>query len=291
MLFKRKSEDSIIKRVYESDRLIRSIEFVVGVFVVAMAFNIFLLPCSIVYGIGGVGVIFNRVYKINPSLILLIGSIVLLMFSYILLGKEKTSHSALGSILYPTMVFLTAPLAKYFNLANADILVLTLFGSLLQGFGAGLIFKSGFTTGGTDILNQIVAKYMKMSIGNAMFITDGLIILFAGFIFGLQKMMYSLIALYIISIMTDKVILGISQSKAFYIITSHETAVKKFLGQYLNHGVTVLDARGGFTGDNKKVLMCIIPTREYFIVKEAIYNIDKNAFFVVTDAYEVSGGK
>ena len=95
--------------------------------------------------------------------------------------------------------------------------------------------------------------------------------------------------MYIIGIMTDKVILGISESKSFYIITEHETEVKKYILHNLSHGVTVLEARGGYTGNMLKVIMCIIPTKEYFKVKEGIKTIDPNAFFLVTDAYEVSG--
>ena len=91
--------------------------------------------------------------------------------------------------------------------------------------------------------------------------------------------------------MTDKVILGISQSKAFYIITDHETDIKRYITNTLNHGVTVLDGRGGYTGNNQKVIMFIVPTKEYFVVKEGISQIDPNAFFIVTDAYEVSGGR
>ena len=213
------------------------------------------------------------------------------MLSFILLGKEKTMNSVVGSLLYPIIVKLTVPLVNYITLNIDDTLVLTIFGAVISGFGYGLIFKSGFTTGGTDILNQIFAKYFKMSIGNAMFFTDGFIILFGAFALGWDVLMYSIILLYIISIMTDKVILGISESKAFYIITEHETAVKKFITQYLSHGVTVLEGRGGFTGNNKKVIMCIIPTKEYYIAKEGIHSIDENAFFVVTDAYEVYGGE
>lgn len=291
MLFKKKNEENIIKKIYKEGRFLRYTEFVLGIFIVALAFNIFILPCDIVYGISGVGVILNKLYGTNPSMVILIGGVVLLILSFLTLGFEKTSYSVVGSILYPIMVSLTVPLSKYFDMGNADILVLTLFGAVVSGFGLGLIFKSGFTTGGTDILNQIVSKYLKISIGNSMFLTDGLIILAGGFFFGLEKLMYSIIALYIISMMTDKVILGVSQSKAFYIITDHETAVKKFITQYLNHGVTVLEARGGFTGNNKKIIMCIIPTKEYFVVKEGIHSIDPQAFFLVTDAYEVSGGE
>lgn len=291
LIFKKKNEENIIKKIYKEGRFLRYTEFILGVFIVALAFNIFILPCDIVYGIGGVGVILNKLYGMNPSLVILVGGVVLLILSFLTLGVEKTSHSVVGSILYPIMVSLTVPLSKYFDMGDANVLVLTLFGSVVSGFGLGLIFKSGFTTGGTDILNQIVSKYLKISIGNSMFLTDGIIILAGGFFFGLEKLMYSIIALYIISMMTDKVILGISQSKAFYIITDHETAVKKFITQYLSHGVTVLEARGGFTGNNKKVIMCIIPTKEYFIVKEGIHSIDPQAFFLVTDAYEVYGGE
>ena len=90
--------------------------------------------------------------------------------------------------------------------------------------------------------------------------------------------------------MTDKVVLGISQSKALYIITEHETMVKKYILNTLAHGVTILDGRGGYTGDYKKVIMCIVPTSHYYSLKENIQKIDPDAFFVTTDAYEVSGG-
>ena len=208
----------------------------------------------------------------------------------ILLGKEETKKTVIGSLLYPVFVKLTSSVGQIVDLSNTDPLLIVLFGAVISGFGLGLIFKAGFTTGGTDILNQIVSKYFKMSMGNSMFFTDGIIILSSVFVFGWTKIMYSIISLYIISIMTDKVILGISNSKAFYIITDHEEEVKKFVLKHLSHGVTILDAKGGFTGQNQKVIMCIIPTKEYFIAKEGIHEIDSNAFFVVTDAYEVSGG-
>ncbi len=291
MFFKKKVEENIIKKIYKKDIFKRYSQFLIGLFLVSVSFNIFLLPCGLIYGVSGFGVILNKLYNIDPSLVILIGSLILLILSFIFLGKDKTMGSVVGSLLYPVIVKLTVPLVQYIDLGTVDIFVLTIFGAVISGFGYGLIFKSGFTTGGTDILNQIFSKYFKVSIGNAMFFTDGLIILCGSIALGWDKLMYSAILLYIISVMTDKVILGISQSKAFYIITEHETAVKKFITQYLSHGVTVLEGRGGFTGNNKKVIMCIIPTKEYFIAKEGIHSIDENAFFVVTDAYEVYGGE
>lgn len=291
-LKKRKEQDlsNIIDKIYDHDRLIRSFEFLLGVFIVALSYNVFLLPSNIVYGVGGIGVILKKTFGITPSLTIFVGSILLLVLSYFTLGKKKTAHTVAGSILYPIFVEATSYYVNFFDLGNLEPIVIVIVGAVMHGLGLGLIFKAGYTTGGTDILNDIVSKIGKMSIGKAMLLTDGLIILVSLFIFDFQTFIYSIISLYIISMMTDKVILGISQSKTFYIITDNETLVKKFIMNNLNHGVTVLNGRGGYTGDNQKVIMCTIPTREYYVVKEGIREIDPQAFFLVTDAYEVFGG-
>lgn len=292
MFFKKKKvfNDNFVKNINKKGRIIRAAQFLTGVTIVALAFNLLVLPSKIVYGMNGVGVMLNSIYGIDPSLVILIGSSILLILSYFTLGKMKTINSILGTLSVPILIKLTENINHYVVINQDDSLLIVLMGAALTGFGLGLVFKSGFSTGGTDILNQIVSKYFKMSLGNAMFFTDGLIIVCGIFVFGWTNFMYSILSLYIISIMTDKVVLGISNSKTFYIITEHETDVKRFITQYLNHGVTVFDVRGGYTGNNKKMIMCIIPTKEYYLFKEGISNIDPKAFFVVTDSYEVSGG-
>ena len=124
-----------------------------------------------------------------------------------------------------------------------------------------------------------------------MLLCDGLIVLSSSFVFGPTKMMYAIIILYLISLMSDKVILGVSDSKAFYIITDEDEKVKQYILKYLNHGVTVFNARGGFAKEKQTVLMCVLPTKDYYRLKEGLREIDKNAFFVVTDAYQVFGGE
>jgi len=102
--------------------------------------------------------------------------------------------------------------------------------------------------------------------------------------------MYAVIALYISSTITDRVILGISNNKSFYIITDKEEEVCEFIIQNLHHSVTIINAKGGYSNKNKKLLLCVIPTKEYFLVKEVVLEIDKNAFFLITDSYEAVGG-
>ena len=291
MFFKKKTDNNLIlKQIYSRTRLVRYAQFLLGILLVSVAFNIFLLPNNIVYGVSGIGVILKKTIGLDPSLVILMGSVLLLLLSLFVLGKDKTKNTVIGSLLYPVFVKLTEGLISYIDLGNTETIVLILFGAVITGLGLGLIFKSGFTTGGTDILNQIVSEKAKVSIGKAMFFTDGLIIFSSLFVFGFEKFIYSILSMYIISIMTDKVILGISQSKCFYIITEHDDKIKEFILNYLSHGVTILDAKGGYTGNKQKVIMCIIPTKDYFKAKEGIHTIDKDAFFLVTDSYEVYGG-
>ena len=124
-----------------------------------------------------------------------------------------------------------------------------------------------------------------------MLIIDGLIIISGAFVFGFLKFMYAIIILYIISILTDKVLIGISESKAFYIITSKKEEVCDFVINELNHSITTMDAKGGFSNKKNSVLFTVIPTKEYFKFKQGIKMIDKDAFFTVIDAYEVMGGE
>lgn len=297
MFFKKNEKiDELIKKIENKNLVGRYFTLLISCLLVALAFNLFFLPINIVYGgVSGVSIIMKKMFDINPSIFILIVSSILLVISFFTLGWEKTKGSIAGSILFPICISLTTDVASMIDFNIDNKLLLVIFGAIIAGLGSGMNFKTGFSTGGTDIINQIVAKYCKVSIGKAMIMSDGLILLGAGFflsnkIYAFENVMYAIIVLYIISIMADKVILGISQCKTFYIVTDNETKMKRFIMDYLSHGVTVLDGRGGFTGNHQKVIMCTIPTKDYFLAKEGILGIDPNAFFLVTDAYEVSGG-
>ena len=291
-IFNKVKLDDILKDIYKKTRIKRYFYLIVGCLCIAIAFNLFYEPNHLVVGgVSGISLIIKEFSGVDPSLFILIVNLLLLIVSYIFLGKDSTKATILGTLLFPIFVKLTAHIAVYIDLDANEILLASIFGGLLNGFGAGLIFKAGFTTGGTDILNQIASKYAKISIGKAILLIDGCIVLLGGFVFGFTRLMYAFIVLYIISLMTDKVLLGISDSKAFYIITKEEKEVKDFILKYLHHGVTSFSAHGGYKDKKQTVLMCVIPTKEYFKLKEGIHKIDSSAFFVVTDAYEVFGGE
>lgn len=291
-IFSQNKNFRILEEIREKSKYKRLVRFIIGCFLVAIAYNLFLAPNDIVAGgVGGIAIILNELFKFDYSTVILIGNIILLIVSYIFLGKEKTRGSILGSLVFPICVKLTSDIGTYIDIDNSQLLLSAVFGGVLYGFGAGMIFKAGYTGGGTDILSQLINKYLKLSIGKSILCTDGTIVILSSFVFGTNKLLYAIITLYIISLISDRVILGISDSKAFYIVTDEEQAIKEYILKYLNHGVTVFNAKGGFAKEKQTVLMCVLPTKDYYRLKEGISEIDPDAFFVVTDAYEVFGGE
>ena len=288
---KRKSLE-ILDQIKEKSKYKRFLKFIIGCFLVSIAYNLFLAPNALVAGgVGGIAIILNEIFGLDYSTIILIGNVILLTISFIFLGKEKTKGSILGSLVFPLCVKLTSNINAYITIESSELLLAAVFGGVLYGFGAGMIFKAGFTGGGTDVISQLLNKYLKLSMGKSLLCSDGSVVLLSSFVFGTNKLLYSIITLYIISFISDRVILGVSDSKAFYIITDEEVAIKEYILKYLNHGVTVFNAKGGFAKEKQTVLMCVLPTKEYYKLKEGISEIDPDAFFVVTDAYEVFGGE
>lgn len=283
--------NSLLKEIKESKKIKKYFQFFVGVLLSALAFNIFLKPCNLIFGLSGLSIITEKFFNIEPSIVILIGNILLLIASYVFLGYEKTKTTVLGSILYPVLIQATAFLPQYIDLGNTEMIVIALCGALISGIGTGLVFKNNFTTGGTDVLKQILSHYGKMPYSKANIYSEGLIMVAGGIFFGWQSFIYSIITLYSSGIISDRVILGISEYKTLEIITSEEKAIKNFIMQSLHHGVTELEAQGGYTNKRKKVLVCAIPTREYLIATEAIKKLDPDAFVIVIDTYEIKGHK
>lgn len=296
--FKKKTiNEEILKKINKKDRLKRYSFLVIGCFLLAFAFNVFFKPNNLVTGgVSGLSIVINKLFGISTSSFIVISYVLLLVLSYILLGKSVTKYSIIGSILYPAFVYITKNVGTLIQFDVDNMLLIAVFGALINGIGAGLTFKYGFSTGGSDILAQIISKYFKIPMGVSLRVINLIIVIGAGFflapkgaLYAWENVMYAGIAVYIISYLTDKVLLGISDSKSFYIITNNETSIKNFLMEELGRGVTVLEGRGGYTGDRKKVLMCVIPTKEYFLAKEGIMELDKDAIVLINDVYQSEG--
>ena len=291
MILKEALDNKIIQEIYNNDRLKRYSIFFVGVLIQAIAFNVFILPSNMSFGVSGIAIVLNHLFHISPSYVIFIANILLIIASFVYLGKDVTNKTIVGAILYPLLVQLTVFVPEIIDLGNTEPVIIALSGAVLYGLGTGLVLKVGYTTGGSDVLKQIIAQHSKTSLGKATLYVEGTIVISCLLVFGWQAFIYSVISIYLVGFLTDKVILGISKYKTFQIITTKDREVKKFILDELHYGVTVLDSHGGFSGHKNKVLLCIVPTKKYFILKEGIMHIDKKAVFIVTDTYEVKGGE
>ena len=283
--------DRLLDRIDSKDLVKRYFFLLMGCFVVAFAFNVFFKQYDIVcFGISGVSIVANHFGVPNVPFIL-VSNIILLIISYFTLGKKKTKNAIVGSLIFPVFVWITGYFVPYLHFDDVEMLVIAIFGGVLSGIGYGLIYKTNFNTGGTDIICEIIAKYTKISMGKAMWFSDGLVVLSGLLVSSWEIVLYGFFVLYLISFMTDRVVLGISQSKAFYIVTKKQEEVREFLLGVNDSGVTLINARGGYSNSKETLLLGVVPTRQYFIVKEGLREIDSDIFFLACDAYEVSSRK
>lgn len=292
MNFFSKCKNLEIKNTRKESIPTRIAQFMLGCFIIALSYNIFISPNNLVPGgVGGIAVIVNNLFGFDNSTVILVINLLLLILSYIMIGKEKTRHTILGTILLPILIKLTENFNVWVQIDTSKVFLMTLIGGISYGFGAGLVFKAGFTTGGTDIINQIISKYANISMGKSMLLSDGLIVLSSGIFFGIDSLLYSIVILYLISLIADRVILGISSNKMYYIITEKDEETRLFILQELHHGVTILNAKGGYGKQNKKMLLTVLPTSDYYNLKKGLNRIDKKACLIVTDSYELVGGE
>ena len=284
--------DTIIKAVREKNKLYRMFLLFLSLLISAIIYNMFLLPLNIVTGgTSGIAQLTKYVFNIDPAFMVLILSILCLVVSIIFLDFDKTASTLVTTFLYPALVKITEPLINIIPVESNDIFIVVIITGVILGISNGLMYKSGYSNGGLTVITQTLFKYFNISVSKSGFALNIAIVLAGGLFFGATSTMYAIISLYIRSIITDKVLLGTSNNKAFYIITSEESKVEKFVIDELGHNATIFDVKGAFLEKKRRVILTVIPTREYFKVTEGIKLIDEKAFFVVTDSYQVAGGK
>lgn len=285
--------NKIVDSVKSKNRILRLSILGIGIFLLALAYNMYLKPFNIVTGgVSGLSIICQQLFSIDASIFIYLFNGILIVISFFALGLKETSRQLLGTILYPIMVTFTLPLANYLNrvLIIDNFLIELLLASLIIGFAGGIIYKVGYSSGGNDIVVLIINKYFKVPIGKASFVTNLVIILLGGAIFGINNVLYATIIVYLNGALVDKILIGISNSKQFFIHTKEINKVRELIIEKLGTGVTVLETTGGYTRRKKKMLMCVVATKDYYLFKEAVLEIDPDAFFVINDCYEVSGG-
>lgn len=287
----RERRNELFNSIKKKNLIKTSILLVFGSFLSAASVNLFFVPNNFVTGgVTGLGIIANELLGMSVSTFVFFGNLFMIGLGLIFLGGKKIIGSIFGALLYSLFLFLTEDIAIWLNFSFDNILLYALAAGIVNGFAEAIVYKIGYSTGGTSILGLIIADRIKKPIGKIMRIISITIIILGGYIFGYTMVMYAIIIVSISTFMIDKVTLGISDSKMFMVQTSKVNEVKEFILQVVQSGVTEYVVRGGFSGSKKDMLMCVVPTEKYTYLKSAIKEIDHDAFIIVSDCYEVLGG-
>ena len=177
-----------------------------------------------------------------------------------------------------------------FNLAGNDLLLAAVYGGVIQGVGIGLVFLGQGTTGGTDMMAALIQRKLKhYSIAQIMQFIDGLVVVVGMYVFGVYKALYAIIAVYLVTKVTDCMIEGLKFSKGAYIITEKADQVSHMIINEMDRGVTGLKGVGMYSGQDKLMLFCVVNKKEIVTLKEKVDMIDPDAFVIVCDVREVHG--
>lgn len=273
--------------------IIDGISLVLGVFLYALCFNMFLIPNDLVVsGFSGVAIVVQRLFGWSASAFIYITNGILLIVSLIFLGWKMTKRNIVGSVMYPVMITASEPIAKFLNsyIIGDDFYLILLFAIIMYGVSSGLIYRTGFSTGASDIIMQILNKYLKISESKAMIVANSLIIIASMLVFGFTKGVYSFIILICSTYFIDKLMFGLSDSKVFYIYTKKVRKIKRLILNDFQTGFTSIPSRGGYSKKRGFMIMCVVSNRDYYLFKQKILEIDPQAFIIINSCYEVNGG-
>lgn len=275
----------------------------IGVLLSSIAFVYVMTPNKAVYGgVQGISIIISGLFPNfdRVSYVLLALNIFFLILALIFVSKEfflKTIYCSIAGFVYAWLLEfgLTSEVIKTsLEIFNSNGLLVVFFSAVLMGAGLGLALKAGASTGGVDILQAICYKYLKMPYGKSLIFIDGTIVLIGSLLLHtgtafIENILYALVMILVSGFVMDSIVFSGFNVRSMYIITNNPDEVKKYVLEKLSRGVTEINAVGGYTGEARRMLVCVLSSREYYVLKDIIQNIDPTAFIYATRASEVHG--
>ncbi|SDI25768.1 YitT family protein [Natribacillus halophilus] len=281
-MFSAKSRDRIAHFAY------RSIMVTVGAILTAIAIQLFLIPNAVIDGgIIGVSLILNELTGLGFGILVLVINIPFLIF-----GLKQVGATFFLTSLYGIVVLaITEQQLHHFTSFIHEPLITTLFGGFILGAGIGVVIRYGGALDGTEILGILLTKNLPFSVGEFIMFINIFIFTWAGFVFGWEQAMMSVITYFVASKTIDAVIQGIDETKAVVIVSNKYTQLSSAVVHRLGRSLTVMDGHGAFTHSDKEILYIVVTRLEIMKLKAMVFEIDKEAFITVMDAQEVHGGK
>lgn len=262
-----------------------------GTLLMAASLLLFLEPNTIAPGgVTGLAIIVQKISGIPIDVTNLVVNIPLFILGIIILGKAFGAKTAYGTLTLSLFIRLIIILGDGAN-ATEDLLLASIYGGVLMGVGIGFVFKSGGTTGGTDLAGAILNKFFPgLSIAKLMMLIDLIVVAAAGLVDrNVETALYSIISLYVIVKVADFIVEGMNYAKSFQIVTDYPDEISKEIFEKLGRGATSLKGKGMYTGRDKDILLCVVNRAQVSKLKEIVYEIDSKAFIMVSTIHEVLG--
>ena len=261
---------------------------IVALACVVMAFNInyFFVGNKLAEGgVSGLSLIIHYLSNIDVSYLYFALNIPLIILAYIFLGKNFLLKTFFATFVLSVFLKVFASFSEPLD----DILLAAIFGGAINGIAIGIVFYAGGSTGGMDIVAKIVNKYTGIPISRILLTTDFIVLSMVAVIFGKVIFMYTLISLVISSKMIDIIQVGIYSAKGVTIITTKEDEIRKRIMEDTGRGITLIDAKGGYTQKEIGMLYCVVGQYQLIKVKTIVKEVDPSAFMIVADVHEVIG--
>ncbi|MCM3601274.1 YitT family protein [Robertmurraya korlensis] len=266
----------------------RGVFITIGALLMAVGLEIFLIPNRVIDGgVTGVSIMLSHITGIKLGIFLFLLNLPFVYLGYKQFGKTFAISTIYGIIMLSLFATFFHPVDPFTD----DILLATIFGGIFLGIGVGLVIRNGGALDGTEILSIVISKKVPFSVGEIVMFINLFILSSAGFVYTWDRAMYSILAYVIASKAIDVVITGMEESKSVWIISDFAHEIGDAINDRLGRGVTYLHGEGAYTGDNKKVIFCIITRLEESKMTSIVEEIDPSAFLAIADIAEVRGGR
>ncbi|GMB08361.1 uncharacterized membrane-anchored protein YitT (DUF2179 family) [Thermolongibacillus altinsuensis] len=266
----------------------RATAIFIGAVLMAVGLEIFLVPNNVIDGgITGISIMLSHMTGFRLGIFIFLLNLPFFFMGYKQIGKTFAISTLFGITVLSIFTSLFHPVPAF----TEDILLATIFGGMVLGMGVGLVIRYGGALDGTEILAILMTKKLPFSVGEIIMFFNIFILGAAGFVFTWDRAMYSILAYAIAFKTIDVVIKGLDESKSAWIISDNAKAIGEAIMNRLGRGVTYLSGEGAFSGDDKKVIFCVITRLEEAKLKEIVEENDPNAFLAIADMAEVRGGR
>ena len=261
-----------------------------GIILVAISVEYFFVPNNLAAGgVTGAAIVINAIFpKLSVGVITLIMNVALFVVAFMFIDGNfgvKTIYASLGlSIIIWIIEIFFNPVA-----ITKDIIMATIFGTIISAIGMAIVFNENASTGGTDILAKILNKFFHLDIGKSLLVVDFVITFASAMVFGVDLGLYAILSVILLGILVDRFIEGFNSCKSIFIISEKDREISQYIMKELNRGCTFLRSEGAYTNNENNVLYAVVSRNQFIKLKNYIKQIDHKAFIAVGEVHEVLG--